>query len=462
MVSWFKWLLPSALVAAGLTGLSGVIAFRPIADDVVGRTTAQLKAEGFGWASLTTSGRDLTLSGDAPDPNARRMALEAADRVFGVRVVADNTSVLPLATPYAFAIERDGNKISLTGVVPSDAARKALLAAVAKTVPGAVVEDRLTLARGASEAWPAASAFALAQLAGLTKGKVALSDGAYSISGNPVDFATYRKLEGELASALPSGIKLAADTLVAPAPKPYRLGITAANGGLTLDGFLPDAASKEKLLAGLKAAFAGQVEDRTLIAPGAPSGFLDAVLAVLPGVARLKNGGLELADGTLKIAGSAPTGAVGEQIRAWILAHLPKGFSLGGADLAVAAPPVVAPDECRRNLTMVQSSGKIRFETGKAILDADDTRLLDALVVAALQCGTARVTVEGHTDNVGDADANTVLSEKRAGAVVDYLVAAGIAADRLTAKGFGDTKAIADNGTDEGKQHNRRIDFTVE
>jgi len=69
------------------------------------------------------------------------------------------------------------------------------------------------------------------------------------------------------------------------------------------------------------------------------------------------------------------------------------------------------------------------------------------------------VRIEGHTDNVGGAAANQTLSEKRAQSVRDWLVAHGIAADRLTAQGYGAAKPVADNGTDEGRTKNRRVEL---
>jgi outer membrane protein OmpA-like peptidoglycan-associated protein len=72
-----------------------------------------------------------------------------------------------------------------------------------------------------------------------------------------------------------------------------------------------------------------------------------------------------------------------------------------------------------------------------------------------------KVEISGHTDNLGNATENIKLSTNRAKAVVDYLVNKGIAANRLTYKGFGSTKPIADNGTEKGRAKNRRTEFTV-
>jgi len=71
------------------------------------------------------------------------------------------------------------------------------------------------------------------------------------------------------------------------------------------------------------------------------------------------------------------------------------------------------------------------------------------------------VEISGHTDNTGSEEHNLSLSENRAKAVCDYLIAKGIKKERLLYKGFGSSKAIADNETEEGKALNRRTEFRV-
>jgi len=103
----------------------------------------------------------------------------------------------------------------------------------------------------------------------------------------------------------------------------------------------------------------------------------------------------------------------------------------------------------------------IRFVSGRSTLDSDSAGLLDHLIETALRCPTANIEIAGHTDSDGDNAANQALSEKRAQAVMDYLVKAGLPAGRFTAIGYGSTQPIATNDTDEGKAHNRRIEFVV-
>ena len=81
--------------------------------------------------------------------------------------------------------------------------------------------------------------------------------------------------------------------------------------------------------------------------------------------------------------------------------------------------------------------------------------------IAVLRNLTANVRIEGHTDSTGNAAANQTLSEQRANAVRNYLIAGGISANRLTAVGVGQDRPIADNNTDEGRSRNRRIEFAV-
>ena len=107
-------------------------------------------------------------------------------------------------------------------------------------------------------------------------------------------------------------------------------------------------------------------------------------------------------------------------------------------------------------------SENIQFATGTANLTTTAKTELNKLVsILTNDYPNVRVGIEGHTDNTGKAEANQVLSDKRASAVKAYLVGKGIAATRLDAAGFGQTQPIADNATAEGRARNRRVAFKV-
>ena len=116
-----------------------------------------------------------------------------------------------------------------------------------------------------------------------------------------------------------------------------------------------------------------------------------------------------------------------------------------------------------KKLKKVQNEkGPIKFKTGKAEVDPSCDMTMVAIAAIMADYPGFHVQVDGHTDNVGNPEANRKLSQGRAEAVVKYLVEKKrVDAKRLSAKGFGDSQPIADNKTKKGQAKNRRVDFTV-
>ena len=102
----------------------------------------------------------------------------------------------------------------------------------------------------------------------------------------------------------------------------------------------------------------------------------------------------------------------------------------------------------------------INFETGSATLTPDSRHELDNLVTGLNVYPSLVIEVAGHTDNTGDPAANMSLSQARAASVVKYLTDRGISEGRLRARGYGDTKPLVPNDSDENRAKNRRTEFT--
>ena len=101
----------------------------------------------------------------------------------------------------------------------------------------------------------------------------------------------------------------------------------------------------------------------------------------------------------------------------------------------------------------------IKFETNKATLKPESMGVINKIYKIMKDHPDLKFSVEGHTDNVGDEDFNMKLSLARAETVRDKLVSMGIASDRFTVKGFGETMPAATNDTPEGRANNRRVEF---
>ena len=102
----------------------------------------------------------------------------------------------------------------------------------------------------------------------------------------------------------------------------------------------------------------------------------------------------------------------------------------------------------------------INFATGSAKILSPSFKILDQAVAVLKEFQELRMRIEGHTDDVGEAEMNKKLSQARAESVRDYLVGKGIAADRFEAVGYGEDKPVADNKTSKGRAQNRRTEFT--
>jgi OmpA-OmpF porin, OOP family len=103
----------------------------------------------------------------------------------------------------------------------------------------------------------------------------------------------------------------------------------------------------------------------------------------------------------------------------------------------------------------------VYFDSGKTTLKPNSTSALNNLVEVLKAKSTMIVEIQGHTDNVGKEEDNQKLSQGRAEAVKNYLISKGLAANRISAKGYGSSQPIADNGTDAGKAKNRRTSLKV-
>ncbi|WP_437334613.1 OmpA family protein [Sorangium sp. So ce394] len=141
----------------------------------------------------------------------------------------------------------------------------------------------------------------------------------------------------------------------------------------------------------------------------------------------------------------------------------------GGRAFAIAGtppppPPPPPPEKKRVEVTEKQIviNEKILFEHDKAVIRTESHSLLNEVVdTIKKHPHIKKIAIEGHASSDGADEHNLKLSDRRAKAVMEYLVQHGIPQGMLTAKGFGETKPIADNESEEGREKNRRVEFNI-
>jgi OOP family OmpA-OmpF porin len=432
----------------------------PLETDLGARSTAALKDTVLDKSRIAVAGRDVTFAADAFSEDGRRSAVASVEAVPGVRLVNDETRLVPEAKPFVWSAERDVVRVTLGGSAPLPASKGRLLEAARAALGGVEVADQMNLARGAPPRFDNAALLLVDQIGKLKDGKVAISDGKVSLSGMARDLGGREAIAAALKN-LPEGFSVAANEIKAP-PYIFQAYKDPVAVTVTLTGYVPDNAVHATIAAAAgRKFFSEKVVDNLKASVGAPSGFAGAVVPALGALSRLSTGTLVVSDREVKISGDALYDTAAAQIRAALLKDFPQGWQVK-ADISVkpASAPVDAT-VCQQLFSDLLAKGKIRFESGRATIDPDSAGLLDRLIETALRCPTANIEIAGHTDTDGEDAFNQTLSEKRAQAVSDYLVKAGLPADRFTANGYGSTQPLATNDTDEGKAQNRRIEFVV-
>jgi OmpA-OmpF porin, OOP family len=453
---WWPGLVPLAVLWVAAAWNNTV----PLETALTARATAALEGTALAKTVVTASGRDITLSAQAFSPEGAQSAAVAVAAVPGVRLVNDETRLVPEVKPFVWSAERDVVRVTLGGSAPLPALKSRLLDAARDAVKGTEVADQMTLARGASPHFDAAALLLIDQIGKLKEGKITLSDSSVSLAGMARELGGREAIAAALKN-LPEGYVVAENAIKAP-PYIFQANKDPVAVAVTVSGYVPDNNVHTALIAATGRKFFDEtVIDQLKASVGAPSGFANAATVALGALSRLSTGSLVMADREVRLSGDAFYGIAADQIRASLATGLPQGWK-ATADISVRPPAsMVDASVCQQLFADLFRKGSIRFETGRATIDPDSQGLLDRLVEIALRCPAPPIEIAGHTDSAGDDAANRQLSEKRAQAVVDYLVKAGLPLGRLSAVGYGSTKPIASNDTDEGRAQNRRIEFVV-
>ncbi len=413
----------------------------------------------------------VTAISESENEKRRLESTLAAQRPEGVIVEIAISAPRPVLTPFTlrFLIDENGARFDACSA-DTDRARDRILAAA--TAAGTTGKVPCTVGLGVpSPTWALAAEAGIRAVAELGQGSVTFSDADVSLLATAdTKQADFDKVVGELQTALPPVFSLKATLPPKPTPGlegPAEFTASLAEGGrVELRGRVTDALLRNAVDSYARAQFgASQVYTATRFDPDLPDGWPVRVLAGLESLAQLKTGTLVVRADTVEVAGVTGSLNAKARITQVLSEKLGQGRSFKVAvtyderlDPLAALP---SPEECVSELNTVLTTKKITFAPGSAEIDAGASATVNALAEKMERCPGLRMEIAGHTDAQGSTEGNRALSQARAEAVLLALQGRRVDVSGLRAVGYGEGRPLADNGNEEGREVNRRIEFTL-
>lgn len=391
----------------------------------------------------------------------------------GLELALDISAPRPVIAPFTLRFVADAHGLRFDACSANDerARDRILAAAVAAGMSGKAV---CTIGLGVpSPDWAQAVEMGIRAVAELGAAVITFSDADISLSADPdVGTEAFDKAVGELESNLPAVFSLKAQ-LTKPSTEadsdqgaPVFTALRKPDSTVELRGRLPDPLTREAVESYARARFGTDaVYAATRLDGDLPKGWSVRVLAALESLGELDSGTVTVRADKVIVTGTTTLAEARGEIARILTGRLGEGQDL---EIDVTYVPVEEPEEtgptpeaCVAGINTALAERKIEFEPGSARIagSADDT--LDRIAELLRDCADAPIEIGGHTDSQGSEEMNLNLSRARAQAVVQALMARRILTGNLTAMGYGETAPVADNGTEAGRERNRRIEFRL-
>ena len=437
--------------------------------------------DSLGTATVVLTPGAVSVTGTASSTFVRETISASLRDMAGsdVTVTLEISVPLPVLDAFGFAATATPNGIQITTCALRSETERERLAEVLEARGIAAPETCPSGLGGPRGDWIGLVDTALGALQTLDLARVAIVDGTVTLTPrrrmSEVDEARIRTT---LALIVPLGttVAIAAPDLVGsedtPVPSTSRqaqtpwMRLNSSENGLRIDGTFEDAQRRTVLTTLAAAAFGA---DRVTTAfedlPGPqPEGWQQAAVAAVDALAALRDGTIALEPGRLI---ATATQAHPDRVRSIHdrLTDTTPGYAISTritVDITGSIADIpLPPRKCAALLNRTLGSAPVDFDFGSTRLSESTAPRITAIARAFERCGTGVVEVAGHTDDQGPESVNQRISQSRAEAVRAALVARGVPFDALAARGYGETRPIADNTTEEGRAKNRRIEFRV-
>lgn len=387
-----------------------------------------------------------------------------------VQLVMEISAPRPVITPFSlrFVVDDEGARFDSCSADTDRARTQILRAAAAVGVTGTTV---CQVGLGTpTPRWADAVSLGMRAVTELGSGSITFSDADVTLlAGSDVPQDVFDKVVGELETGLPDVFSLTSTlerkeaATQGPAEFTATLGET---GRVELRGRLTDEMQRSAVDAFARSAFAGAgVLTATRLDAGLPDGWAVRVLAGLKALAEVKTGRLLVRPDLVEVTGVTGSTETRGRITQILSEALGQGQTFRvNVRYDEALDPLAAlptPEECAADVNAVIARTKITFTPASAEIATTARPVLDELAKILANCPAMQMEIGGHTDSQGSEGGNKALSQARAEAVLLALQGRRVDVSGMTAVGYGEAQPIADNGTEEGREANRRIEFVL-
>lgn len=408
---------------------------------------------------------------DSPEQKAQLESGLRQSMPDGLLVTIDISAPRPVVSPFVtrFIIDEEGARFESCVADTPAAERRIVAAAQAAGVQGRV---GCTVALGTpTMRWADAVTTAIAALEDLGGGTVTLSDGDVTLVAAPGSVeGNFERIAGELENALPELFVLEAVMPAAPTASnegpPQFIATLSPEGLVQLRGRVSDELLNMTAENFARAKFrSADISMATRVVEGLPQGWSIRVLAAIEALSKLSNGSVVVEPDTMIVRGNTGEQDANGEIVRLLIDKLGErqDFEVDvtyveSLDLIAALP---TEEECLEQIEVITEARKITFEPGSATIAGQGATIIDDIAEVLQKCPDTRIEIAGYTDSQGSEGGNQRLSQQRADAVLDALRVRRVPVASFRAVGYGEANPIADNETEEGREANRRIEFTL-
>lgn len=378
----------------------------------------------------------------------------------------------PVITPFTlrFILDEDGARFDACSA-DTEAARSRILAAAGRAgLASEEAECRLGLGVP-SRRWGEAVEMAIDTLSALKGTSVTFTNADVTlVAPEGTDQEVFDTAIAQLEAALPPVFAL--DAVLPQPPQvtsrgPMSFSVSFdPDKGAQLRGWLPSDLARQTALSFAKAGFgADAVLSSVRVAPELPTGWQVRALAGIEALSLLSSGSMSMTKDSFEVKGQTGSKDSSAQVSALLADALgpdsPFDIDVTYVEALDPALAIPTPAQCEAQIIDIIGERKITFEPSSDRLDASAEEILDELADLLKLCGEIPLEIGGHTDSQGREIMNQSLSRNRAQAVLDALRDRRVPVRAYSVVGYGETQPIADNGTEEGREANRRIEFRL-